>query len=126
MANNRFPDITIQPKDGAKLATFALNHNREIGGTRFKGCTGTIPSCLVASLDAWRRFAIAHENRFESPIGHDYVLGPGWIQWAAGMRTLLNGDTGGLDCGTLDAFILDTLRAHDVPAEMASANGIDY
>jgi hypothetical protein len=60
-------------------------------------------------------YADAHQNKHETPVGHDYVLGEGFASILQGARTLLNGDMGNLDCGTLDAMILD----------IASVNGID-
>lgn len=65
---------------------------------------------IAQMLRAWENYAKAHQDRFESPIGEDYVLGPAWEQIGLGIRELLNGETGRLDCGTLDAFILDTLE----------------
>ena len=75
----------------------------------------THETTTVQMLSAWAGYARAHRERFESLIGEDYVLGPHWAEVGLGVRGLLNGETGRLDCGTLDAFILDTL----------SENGID-
>ena len=41
-----------------------------------------------------------------------------WLQWGLALRGLLNGDVGPrLDCGTLDAWILDTLRDNGIETE---------
>lgn len=64
---------------------------------------------MVAALRAWCEYADLHAKRFESDIGDDGVLGPAWEKWGRGLRLLLNGETGRLDCGTLDAIILDNL-----------------
>jgi hypothetical protein len=64
---------------------------------------------IVAGLRAWCDYAVLHATRYESEIGDDGVLGPAWEQWGRALRTLLNGETGRLDCGTLDAIILDNL-----------------
>ena len=64
---------------------------------------------VVPMLRGWAVYAAKHFQHNGSPIGEDYVLGPQWEQIGLGIRGLLNGITGRLDCGTLDAFILDTL-----------------
>lgn len=61
------------------------------------------------------QYADAHRARFDSGIGEDYVLGPEWIAILKGVRGLLNGETGQLDCGTVDGMICDMLRAEGVP-----------
>jgi hypothetical protein len=58
--------------------------------------------------------AIDWPKGFESLIGEDYVLGPEWTQIGTAIRGLLNGETGRLDCGTLDGFILETMRENGV------------
>ena len=58
-----------------------------------------------------------HKARFESAIGEDYVLGPQWQAIGEGLRGLLNGETGRLDCGTLDGFILATLDENGIDTE---------
>jgi hypothetical protein len=61
-------------------------------------------------LRAWAQYAKEHREQYESPIGEDYVLGPEWRTIGLAIRALLNGNCGRLDCGTLDAFILDSLQ----------------
>jgi hypothetical protein len=68
-------------------------------------------------LRAWEKYATAHKARFDSTIGEDYVLGPRWEEIGMGIRGLLNGETGRLDCGTLDAFILQTLTGNGVSTD---------
>ena len=65
---------------------------------------------IIGILESWAGYADEHRNRFESSIGDDYVLGPPWANIGTSARDLLNGECGRLDCGTLDAFILDTLH----------------
>ena len=64
---------------------------------------------IIEMIEAWARYADTHRVRYESPTGNDYVLGPSWAAVGAGIRALLNGDTGRLDCGTLDSFLHNTL-----------------
>jgi hypothetical protein len=70
-----------------------------------------IERAIVTGLKAWQAMAAAHEAANDAPIGEDYFLGPAWLQIGKGLRAMLNGYTGALDCGTLDSFILDTVAA---------------
>lgn len=69
---------------------------------------------MVEMISAWAQYAIQHQRRFESTIGEDYVLGPNWQAIGEGLLGLLNGETGRLDCGTLDGFIRDTMKTNDI------------
>lgn len=64
---------------------------------------------MVRAFDAWIDYALAHQKRFDSPIGEDYVLGPAWARWGFALRELLNGEAGSLDCGTLDSILCHNL-----------------
>lgn len=55
------------------------------------------------------RYADRHRQRFESNIGDDVVLGPAWEGIVRNIRTLLNGECGRFDCGTLDGVLCDML-----------------
>jgi hypothetical protein len=72
---------------------------------------------LVHMLRGWHRYAQVHLQRFESPIGDDGVLGREWQAIGQALLGLLKGETGRLDCGTLDGFIRDTLTANGAAAE---------
>ncbi len=69
---------------------------------------------IVNALIAWACYADVHRARYETAL-NDHVLGAAWADWGRALRALLNGETGRLDCGTLDGFILDTLamEGHD-------------
>jgi len=66
-------------------------------------------SAIVHLLNGWVEYASHHRKQYISSIGDDGVLGPEWWEIGKALRHLLNGETGRLDCGTLDAFILDTM-----------------
>jgi hypothetical protein len=66
---------------------------------------------IVSLITGWAMYADTHRARYENGIGKDYFLGPCWAAIGANIRTLLNGECGRLDCGTLDAFLHDTLKA---------------
>lgn len=71
---------------------------------------------LVALLRGWIDYANTHRNRFECGIGEDGVLGPEWERIGNALLGLLNGETGRLDCGTLDGLIRRTLDAEGFEA----------
>ena len=72
---------------------------------------------IVLMLKGWADYAVTHEQRYESLIGEDGVLGEEWERLGKALRGLLNGETGRLDCGTLDGFILRTLARHGVSTD---------
>jgi hypothetical protein len=57
---------------------------------------------MISALDLYRA---RHNARFGSLLGNDYVLGPAFLDALRGVRTMLNGEIGGLDGGTCDAAI---------------------
>lgn len=66
---------------------------------------------VVYMLRGWALYADRHRAAYGSKVGDDGVLGEEWEAIGRGIRGLLNGETGRLDCGTLDAFIVDTLES---------------
>jgi len=79
-------------------------HLDAIGSPQF----GEYP--YVTLLKGWLAYADVHKARFESEIGEDYVLGPQWEAIGDSLRGVLNGETGRLDCGTLDGLILGVMK----------------
>lgn len=67
---------------------------------------------ISSACHALKTYADAHKSRFDTHLADDYVLGPAWLQWLKGVRTLLNGITGRLDCGTVDGFLLNLAQEH--------------
>ncbi len=67
---------------------------------------------IVSMAQGWALYAQNQKRRHGSSIGEDYVLGPEWAQIGKGILGLLNGETGRLDCGTVDGFIRDTFKAN--------------
>jgi hypothetical protein len=72
---------------------------------------------IVRLVTALADYADDYAARFESPIGHDAVLGGGkghgmgWLEILKGTRGLLNGETGRLDCGTVDSMLVRMAQA---------------
>lgn len=50
-------------------------------------------------------------------IADDYVLGPAWAEIGKSLRTLLNGDCGRLDCGTIDRIVTEEFVANGLTDE---------
>ncbi len=93
---------------GADTNGWKARHNRAVCHPR--GAERPI----VHMAQGWAEYAHKHATRYSSPIGDDGVLGPAWEQIGDGLRTLLNGECGALDCGTVDGFVLDTMRDNGV------------
>lgn len=72
---------------------------------------------VVELLKGWASYADRHHDQYDSGIGDDGVLGPAWAAIGANIRTLLNGECGRLDCGTLDSFLCRTLEAEGFSPE---------
>ena len=64
---------------------------------------------ILGMLTSWLQYADQHREAYESGIGDDYYLGPQWASIGRSLLSVLNGDTGRLDCGTLNALIRDVL-----------------
>lgn len=69
---------------------------------------------IVDTLKSLAEYADAHRDRYESEVGEDGVLGDHFEEIARGLIGLLNGETGRLDCGTLDRAIRQLCRAAKV------------
>jgi hypothetical protein len=66
----------------------------------------------IATLcTALARYADDHRARYESSLGDDGVLGPAWLDMLRSIRTLLNGELGQLDGGTIDGLLYDMAEA---------------
>lgn len=67
-------------------------------------------SAISKLAHGWADYAREHYRRYDAFIGDDGVLGDEWIKIGLGLRGLLNGELGRIDAGTMDAFILNTIR----------------
>lgn len=64
-------------------------------------------AAIVLMVEALAQYADTHYELYESSIGEDSVLGPNWLKIAYGVRYLLDGETGDLDCGTVSSLLWD-------------------
>lgn len=62
-------------------------------------------------------YADATRKRFRGPVGYDCVLGPAWLDMAKGLLSLLNGETGRFDCGTIDRMVRALAKANGFEEE---------
>lgn len=85
--------------------SWAQEHNAAIDGP--KGFE--IP--ILLALRAIRSYRSFHEQEYGSDISEDYVLGPELAELAQGLRGLLNGQTGRLDCGTIDGYLCELIKS---------------
>lgn len=75
------------------------------------GSPNELGRSLRDMLHAWESYRDAHKDRYESRIGDDYVLGDYWAETGLAIKRLLDGETGGLDCGSLSANITNMIEA---------------
>jgi hypothetical protein len=68
---------------------------------------------VVDMVRSWIDYRKQHKARYDSDILEDYVLGPEWRAIGNALLGLLNGETGRLDCGTLDSLIRMELTPDD-------------
>lgn len=64
---------------------------------------------IVAGCYLLERMAGEHKQLYDAPIGEDGFMGAAWLDILRGLRAALNGETGRLDCGTVDRWLLDML-----------------
>lgn len=65
-----------------------------------------VEQAITSMAKGWALYAETHALRFGDKISEDYILGAEWLKAGKAIRALLNGETGRLDCGTVDGFIL--------------------
>ena len=70
----------------------------------------TMPRAIVTLLSAWDDYAIAYEKHHGSNIGEDGVIGKYWAETGFAIKRLLDGETGGLDCGSIAANITESIE----------------
>lgn len=64
-----------------------------------------IKAPIAGMLISLADYADAHQARFESSIGEDYILGDAWRDALRAVSTMLNGELHGLDGGTCSSMI---------------------
>jgi len=72
---------------------------------------------IVRMITGAAMYADTHRKRYGSSIGEDGFLGPQWEAIIRGIRALLNGECGELDCGTLDSLLCEMLELEAIPVD---------
>lgn len=78
------------------------------------GTAGAIAN-LVTSAAA---YADEYARHFEGKIGDDGVLGDEWGRILRGIIGLLDGESGNLDCGTVDSLLREMARSQGYDKEL--------
>jgi hypothetical protein len=84
-----------------------VNHSEHQKALRGDG----LARAMRDMLKGWQHYARSHKRRYETPIGEDYVLGRYWAETGLAIKRLLDGETGGFDCGSIAANITDMIEA---------------
>lgn len=66
---------------------------------------------MIAMLTGWEQYADAHRERYDQPVGWDFAIGTWWGEAGLAIKRLLDGEVGGLDCGSLSHNILAKMEA---------------
>ena len=75
---------------------------------------------IVMMVTALKLYAEMHNTRYESRIGPHLESDPisdGWRDMAIGLLSMLCGELGRLDAGTIDAMVRDLAAENDVNLE---------
>lgn len=84
----------------APVQPYLIRHHEALQRPRGAECA------LVALREGLLRYAIEYGDCFDGcQLGHDAILGDAWLTMARGYIGLLNGESGRLDCGSLDGEI---------------------
>lgn len=67
-------------------------------------------STLRKLIEGLALYADGYSEVYRTPIGEDAVMGKAWRDAVLAIRGMLDGECGGLDCGTLDTMLLDMIR----------------
>ncbi len=67
---------------------------------------------IIRGLQAWEQYAQVHKQTYDAPVMEDGTIGDYWAAWGFALRCLLQGQTGRLNCGHLDRYILELLKYH--------------
>lgn len=104
--------------DGKESANH-FHHRRAVTEHR----TNATGRALRKLLDGWQQYAQAHESRFEDTIGNDYVIGPYWADVGLAIKRLLDGDTGGIDAGSVAHNIVEMIHAQGIETDGYTRTG---
>lgn len=83
-------------------------------------------AALRKMLEGWEAYAQAYAKTYGEEwgdengkwsIGKDFVLGPYWAEVGLAIKRLLDGETGGFDCGSLAANITELIEREGIATD---------
>jgi hypothetical protein len=84
---------------------WAEDHNHAmVSSNSAYGPKGDLESSIKYLCKSIDRMRLGYEGCYESLPSDDGVLGSAYISLLHSLRTLLNGETGRIDCGTIDEW----------------------
>jgi len=104
----RLQHLWISPKRDPLRTGWTVRHNKAVFYP-----TGPEKG-IMQILSGWEDYADRHRKRYESLIGDDGFLGPQWEAIGDALRSLLNGELGRLDGGTMDGAILKIMEDNGI------------
>ena len=101
----------------------AYQHRMAVYG----GATNSHGRALKTLLGAWEAYAKACHAEYDDTddTQMDYVIGPYWAEVGLAIKRLLDGDTGGLDCGSIAHNITAAIEAEGFQTDGYSLTGGD-
>jgi hypothetical protein len=77
-----------------------VNYSQHMGAV-IRGRSNALGLAMRKMLEGWEDYAREHKARYDSKIGEDGALGRYWAETGLAIKRLLDGETGGLDCGSI-------------------------
>ena len=92
---------TIKVAESTTANNWAYRHNKAVA------CPTKAEKGILDACSALEAMAGSH-----AAISQDGVLGDCWLKILHGVRGMLNGETGRLDCGTVDGWLVRLALEH--------------
>jgi predicted RNA methylase len=113
-------EVEPPPVDMARIDRAVREHHDEAMRNPAPG----FEHAVVTLYRGLAEYADANQKRYGDKIGDDGVLGEYWHCLGESVIGLLNGETGRLDCGTLDRQIRDLIETGGTPEAVATVREV--
>lgn len=97
--------IKVKEDPTDKFNFWRVNHNDAV-----RNPLHGFETAILTLLDGLEEYRFRHQTRYDEGVENDYVLAEGVADIARGIRTLLNGEHGRLDAGTIDGYLVALLQ----------------
>lgn len=94
----------------------SANHAQHMGALSLHK-TNDHGRALRRMLEGWEDYATAYRKAYGSPVGDDGVIGDYWAEVGLTIKRLLDGETGGLDCGSIASNITEMILAEGISTD---------